>query len=409
MTVSLGDPPQVVVRSRIRAPRPEGLRIEPVALPCLEREWRDLERRARTRNVFVSWPFLSTWWEHFRRDRKGRVWTVREPGGRLVAIVPLYEERVATRFGPVRVLRNVGYRDVVNPDFLDALCEPGREEAVARALVPVLESSGSWDFAEFSELDPEGSLARMAAVWARDGVVVRSEPRSTCPYIALPESFDAFLSGRNPHFRQQLRRYRRKIEKDFDVVWKRLGHDIDIPAGIEAMARLHQARMESTARGGNFRKSDYFAFQRALAHRLHETGQLFSWIVFIDGAPAATHYGFLTGRCYYGYQMGFDPRYHKYSPGHYMTGRVMEMLIDRGVREMNLLRGTDAWKFRWTDRTRRTITLRLLRPDWQSSLAYVRTQLSQSPALVARFLLGRETFDELRGALARWRGRLASP
>ncbi|RMF72178.1 MAG: GNAT family N-acetyltransferase, partial [Acidobacteria bacterium] len=344
---------------------------------------------------------------HFRRERQGRTWLARAADGTPVAIVPLYEEQVATRFGPVRVLRNVGYRDVVNPDFLDALCVPGWEEPVARALAPEILGGNGWDFAEFSELDPDGSLVRMASVWAgEDGLEVRREPRATCPYIELPGTFDEYLAGRNPHFRQQLRRYRRKIERDFQVVWKRLGEDIDISAGIEVMARLHQARMESTDRGGNFRKGDYFAFQRTLAHRLHRSGQLFSWIVFIDGAPAATHYGFVHGRVYYGYQMGFEPRYQRWSPGHYMTGRVMEMLIERGVREMNLLRGTDAWKFRWTDRTRRTVTLRLLRGDWRSSWAHVRSQLSQSPALVARFLLGRDAFDELRAALTRWRARL---
>ncbi|RMF74121.1 MAG: hypothetical protein D6738_07215, partial [Acidobacteria bacterium] len=93
----------VVVDEPPRAERPAGrpaaerrVTVEPVALPCLEREWTALEPRARTRNVFVSWPFVATWWEHFRRERQGRTWLARAADGTPVAIVPLYEEQVAT-------------------------------------------------------------------------------------------------------------------------------------------------------------------------------------------------------------------------------------------------------------------------------------------------------------------------
>lgn len=371
--------------------------MEPIA--TLAAEWDALRSRARTDNVFVGHAFLATWWEHFRRERDARIYVVREPHGRAIAIVPLYVEHKATRFGAVHVLRNVGFGDVVNPDFLDALCLPGDEDRVARALMPILRADRSWQHAEFSELAPEGSLVRMATLWQERGPLdVRIEPRSICPYIALPASFEDYLARCNPHFRQQLRRYRRKIEKDLAVEWRQVGVDVDVATGIEQLARLHQERMEATERGGNFRKDDYLAFHRGVAERLHRTGELFFWLVYVEGAPAATHYGFIDGATYYGYQMGFTSLYHKYSPGHYMTGRVMEMLIERGVREMNLLRGTDEWKFRWTETTRRTSTVRLLRRDLGSKLAYARDQVSQPPALVCRFLIGRDAFDELRRA-----------
>lgn len=373
--------------------------LEPIE--TLEREWDDLFARARTQNVFVSYTFLRTWWDHFARERDARLYVVREPDGRLVAIVPLCVEARETRLGSVVALRNLGYGDVVNPDFLDALVETGRETDVARALQAVLVGDASWHYAEFSELEPEGSLTRMAEHWhehSRGELRARQEPRSTCPFIKLPASFDDYLASCNPHFRQQLRRYRRKIEKDLRIEWKRVGEDVDVATGVEQLARLHQERMEATERGGNFRKDDYLAFHRDLAERMARKGGLFFWLIYVDGAPAATHYGFLDERSYYGYQMGFAPRYHKYSPGHYMTGRVMEMLIERGVGEMNLLRGTDEWKFRWTETTRKTATVRLWRRGFSSDWAYWREQLSQPPALVCRFLLGRDAFDEVRAA-----------
>ncbi len=380
--------------------------LEPIA--ALREEWDALLERARTRSVFMSWTFLCTWWEHFHRRRQPRVWVVREADGRVVAILPLYLELRSLRLGTVRVLRNMGFGDVVNPDFLDAIVERGRECEVAPLLLAALEADDGWEYAEFSELSPDGSMLLLAEQWERMGAFdARVERRARCPYITLPDSFDAFLKSRNSHFRQQLRRYRRKIERDLSVEWKQVGVDVDVAAGIEALARLHQERMEATERGGNFRKQDYLVFHRDLAERMVQTGQLYFWLLYVGGAPMATHFGYLDAGVYYGYQMGFSPRYHKWSPGHYMTGVVLEKLIALGAREMNLLRGTDAWKFRWTQSCRDTQALSLIRRGRLSYWAWVRANLSAPPAIALRFALGRDAFEQLREALATFRARMA--
>jgi CelD/BcsL family acetyltransferase involved in cellulose biosynthesis len=397
------------------APGPTGLSVQLAPLPALRAEWDWLEPRSRTRNVFTGWTFAEAWWEHFREGadgttpREGRVFVVRNGAGQPVAIVPLYVDPRPTRVGRARVLRNVGYGDVVNPDFLDALCIPGLEEPVAAALAPHLFRDPGWDFAQFSELAEGGSLSRMAEAWSEARLaLVRRETRSPCPYLELPGSFDEFMAARNPHFRQQLRRYRRKIERELGVEWKRVGKDLDVDAGMDLLARLHQARMEATGRGGNFKKDDYQRFHRALAARLAQSGELYFWILTIEGLPGASHYGFLHDGVYYGYQMGFTPQYERWSLGHYMTGVVVEKLIEEErAREMSLLRGRDAWKFRWTDSVRYTEAITMIRPGLRSRWLHFGAVVSQSPPLVLRSLIGRDAFDELRSATER-AGRLVT-
>ncbi|MFN7964634.1 MAG: GNAT family N-acetyltransferase [Acidobacteriota bacterium] len=375
----------------------------------LQSDWTELLTQARACNVFNSWEFLATWWEHFRRDRESRIFVVYDQT-RPIAIVPLCLQSRRGRFGRWRVLRNIGYGDVVNPDFLDALVVPGREDEVADAVAPLLLADPAWQFIELGELDAQGSMQQLARRWeTHHGLVRRIDPKSTCPYVPLPASFDAFLAARNSHFRQQLRRYRRVIERELAVEWKRVGLDLSIEDGIAALTHLHQERMEATERGGNFKKSDYQAFHRGLAERLDRSGALFFWVLYSRGEPIATHYGFLHGTTYYGYQMGFTLRHHRYSPGHYMTGVVIEKLIGLGAREMNLLRGTDNWKFRWTETVRQTINISLLRPTAASRWAFNRAGLSLPPALALRFLIGRESFEELRRAWTSWRAPSLEP
>jgi CelD/BcsL family acetyltransferase involved in cellulose biosynthesis len=381
------------------------LTAQRVPIGALREEWSGLAARARTANAFTSWTFLSTWWDHFGARREPRIYEVRRGDGRLVAVIPLYVEERRDRVGTFRVLSNLGYGAVVHPDFLDALVEKGAEEEVAEALRGPLGEDDSWDHAELSDLEPEGSFVRIGRQLADElHWDMTLERRSLCPTIRLPGSFEEYLATQNPHFRQQLRRYRRKIEKDLRVEWKRVGEDVDIGTGMLAITRLHQERMEATARGGNFRKRDYREFHRDLAERMNASGELFFWLLYSEEQPIATHYGLLSGGVYYGYQMGFSPRYQKWSPGHYMTGTVLEMLIERGAHEMNLLRGDDPWKLRWTQEKRHTVTLALVRPGLPSHLSWVRSNLSQPPAIALRFLMGRDSFDEIRAA---WKGSRA--
>lgn len=371
--------------------------VEPLA--GLEREWSVLAEISPTRSFFTGYTFNRVWWDSFRRQREERIYVVRDQQREAVAILPLYRERRRTRLGRVQYLALLGTGDRANPDFLDILVRPGLEAAAGAALLGSLRAQADWDFAEFNELDPAGVLPRLLGDWsARTGGELREEVRCTCPYIPLPDDFELFLKSCNPHFRQQLRRYRRVIERDLAPQWKKVGVDLGIPEGLRILADLHQERMEGTDRGGNFRNPEYAAFHRALAEGAAQSGELSLWILFLEGRPAASHYGFLSGGVYYGYQMGFAEKYARYSPGHYVTGIVLEKLIAARAREMNFLRGTDRWKFRWTDQVRTTRRFVLLSPGWRGRWAFTAVSLSQSPALALRFLIGRESFDEMRRA-----------
>ncbi len=375
------------------------MKVERSKLLDLRAEWEALLPRSTKRSVFMTWGFLATWWEHLARGREERTYVVRDAAGQVVAIVPLYRQVRATKLGRARILRNIGFGDLANPDFLDALVLPGRALDVADALEPVLFEERDWDYAEFSEVEDGAALLAMAARWReRRDLEQVVELRARCPFITLPRRYDDYLAACNPHFRQQIRRYRRVIERELAPQWKLVGRDVTVDEGMRMLADLHQDRMEATLRGGNFRREEYARFQEALAHRLHDAGDLWFWILFLEGRPAASHYGFLHDGVYYGYQMGFAVQYAKYSPGHYMTGVVMERLIEAGAREMNFLRGTDPWKFRWTERTRRTVTATLLPAGLGARLARARVGLDQSAPLALRYVMGREAFDEIRAA-----------
>jgi hypothetical protein len=69
----------------------EIIEIEPVAtLEPVRQEWTELATRSRS--VFKTWEWLSTWWDHFGEHRALMVVAVQSQD-RLVGILPLYRWR----------------------------------------------------------------------------------------------------------------------------------------------------------------------------------------------------------------------------------------------------------------------------------------------------------------------------
>jgi len=339
-------------------------------LGALGSEWDDLLARSAADTVFLTWDWLWTWWEVYGDGTRPCVALVRE-AGRLVAAAPCKIE-VRRHYGlTFRQLEFIGTGRAVWPDFLDFVIERGREAELAPALVDALARERGWDKLALTDmLETSPVRAPLTAALRAAGLRPRSENGTVCPYLRLPPTW-AELEARLTHnFRRNHRKKRRRLDAVL-VPWR--GSE-DVAAAIAALACLHQERMESSGRGGNFGKPGYRAFHERFAGRAAGRGWLYLAFLERAGKPIAGRYGFLYRGTYYAYQCGFDPAAAEDSPGEVLLGMVMEDLIGRGAAEFNFLRGAEPHKLHWTDQRRQTVRV----DGWR------RTTLSHAIALADR-------------------------
>ncbi len=322
-------------------------------LAALAPEWDELLARSASDTVFLTWAWLASWWDTYGDGLEPRVATVREDG-RLVAAAPCkIEER--RRYGlSFRQLEFIGTGRAVCPDFLDLVIERGREDELVPPLVAALAAERGWDKLAFTDIPADSPVrAALARALAAAGLRPRVETDRVCPYLPLPATW-AELEARLTHnFRRNHRKKRRRLPATL-VPWS---PGDDVGAALATLAQLHQERMESSGRGGNFRKPDYRAFHERFAARAAEQGWLYLAFLEHEGKPIAGRYGFLYRGTYYAYQSGFAPEAADDSPGEVLLGLVIEDLIGRGAREFNFLRGAQPHKLHWTDRRRETVRL----------------------------------------------------
>ncbi len=335
------------------APREVTVVRDPAAFPALAADWDALLARAACDTVFLTWDWLTSWWEVYGGDIAPCIVCVREDG-RLVAAAPLKIEP-RRRYGMrVRQLEFIGTGRAVCPDFLDFVVEAGREAELVPVLLDALARTSGWDRIALSDVLAT-SVARPAleGSMAAGGLRPFVQEDRVCPYLPLPATWAEMEQRLTHNFRRNHRKKRKRLGATL-VTWQ---PGEDVAAALATLAALHQGRMETSGRGGNFRKPDYFAFHQRFAARAAARGWLYLAFLEKDGRRIAGRYGFLYGGTYYAYQSGFDPALADESPGEILLGMVIEDLIARGAREFNFLRGPQPHKFHWTDKTRHTLRI----------------------------------------------------
>jgi len=249
--------------------------------------------------------------------------------------------------------------DLGCPDHLDV---PAVPNADLRAVVPALLSL-PWDVALLGNLAPDApNVARLAAAFEESGLVVRLEPRWSCPYLDLPSTWQEYLESLSSTRRQRLRRYERNLRRDHSVTVTDYGVD-RLEEGWRHLVALHERRWEGS---GVFSDPRVNQLHRWFVEELARRGDLWLATLDVDGEPAAAWYGFTDCGTVHFYQSGRDPRWEDQSVGVVLMTEMIRRAIERGYRRFDFLRGDEAYKTLWTTSQRVTAELVILRPGWRS-------------------------------------------
>ncbi len=288
-------------------------------------DWRRLAERAG--HVFATREWLQTWWRHHGRAGAALVGLVRAEGAP-VAIVPL---QVWWRPG-LPVLRFAGHGP---SDRLGPVCAPLSEPAAGAAVRAAIAAVPLRRFVLLAEhvAGDEGFAALTGArpLYAESSPVLRFEQRT----------WDEFLQARGRNFRQQARRFPRKLA-ELGAVSYRLADDPDrLQRDMDTLFALHRARWAGA-------ETPFLAaatFHREFAAQALARGWLRLRFLEIAGRPVAALYGFRFGGAESAYQAGRDPALREV--GFVLLTHAIREALGDGLAEFRLLRGGAAYKDRF--------------------------------------------------------------
>ncbi|MBK5254407.1 MAG: GNAT family N-acetyltransferase [Vicinamibacteria bacterium] len=326
------------------------LRVETVSDPAtftaMRGPWSQLLAESRSNTVFLTWEWLHSWWRHLAGDRRLALLTVRR-AGELVAIAPFAASR--NRWLGLSTLEFLG-TGRVGSDYLDMIIRRGEEAETLQTLTDhVVRGAAVMDL---RQVLASSASRRMASALRRSGCSIRARRTHRALFIDLRGlSFEAYLAGLGSQHRYNFQRRLRKLESSPGFAFECASSPARRAEVLKMLFELHRLRWEG--RGGDgLVGQGVQEFHEEFSTLALERGWLRLFVLWLDGAPAATLYAFRHGSVFSFYQSGFDPRFSKLSVGLVALGLAIKSAIGEGAREFDLLHGVEPYKFHWASESR---------------------------------------------------------
>jgi len=313
-------------------------------LAALADEWRSLAAICRTATIFQTYEWNAVWWRTVGKRSGARlaILTFRDPAERLVGIAPL----VRSSWYGLPVTR-LTFLAMGASDYLDLLAAPGCEGRVVESFYRYLADARGWQAVDLRQLR-DGGLLRSNPGPEHGDLNVVEAPQERCPFLLLPDTWDALARGFGKKTRSNIGYYDRALQKSFSVEIGCVRSCDEAEHELARLFALHRKRWNKRWLPGVFVGSRIQGFHRDLAKTLLERGWLRLFYLRLDGVTQASLYCFsFAGRmCYY--QAGFEPGLARFSPGTVLTAHAMRIAIDEACTVFDLLRGDEPYKAKWT-------------------------------------------------------------
>jgi CelD/BcsL family acetyltransferase involved in cellulose biosynthesis len=295
--------------------------------------WDDLVAASRLRSPFLSWTWQCEWSRTFAEQRRVEVRCVEDGGGNLVALLPLYESAAGT-------METVGGADV--SDYLDLIAVQGREEEAWMALLQSRTADPiEWTMHAVPEASP--TVRSLPPLASACGLQVWAAVEERCPVLALPSSWEAYLSRLSGKHRHELQRKMRRLEREApEARISSVGTPTDIEARIGDFLRLHRSSRVGKARFMDEQMERFF--RRALT-AFAERGAARLWFLDTSWGPIAAFVTIQWDGTVGLYNSGFAPERATLSPGVVLLARVIRDAIERRCTKFDFLRGEERYKY----------------------------------------------------------------
>lgn len=313
-----------------------------ITLDCTERcfdlpEWPALLQRDPNRQLFAYPEWQRAWWEEFKAGKELFLLILRR-GDDTVGIVPLYRKIDGER----KIFRFIGGIDLT--DYLGPICSLDDRDDVADALVTWLATTEvEWDeFDAHSMPVPLGFSEFLVDRADAQGFSVTLEQEETSAVLALPSSWDAYLAALGSKDRHELRRKRRRLERDHPDAVVRSSSAETFDADFKTFVAMHRG---AEGHKGHFLRPEIVTFFERIARVGLDKGWLRLDLLEIGGNAIASTFGFQLERKFYLYNSAYEPDASRLSPGLVLVSKLVARAIEDRLELFDLLRGPERYKY----------------------------------------------------------------
>ena len=289
---------------------------------------------------FQTLEWLEVYWRHFGTEQQLRAMIVTE-GSQPIGILPLVVKTESTRVGPIRYL-------TYPLDYWGSYFGPigFQPELVLQAgLAHIQQTDRDWDVLELRwQGHTDESLEKTEEAMGELGYAPCATRQDHTAQIRLTGSWEAYLASRTRKWRNNYRRWKRKLTARGKVEHLRYRppgekHGEADPRWdlYETCLRLAENSWQgSSTTGTTLTHSEVAEFLRDAHEAAARTGSLDLNLLYCDEQPVAFAYNYSRHGYVYGLRVGFDPDYAREGAGNLLYALTIEDSFERGDRLYDL-------------------------------------------------------------------------
>lgn len=322
------------------------------ALRDLREPWARVWQASADRSPFLTWEWVTTWWDHFGAGDRLEVLLALDDDGDAVGIAPLLRTQLGVAPAASTMLVGIGQE---NADYGGFLLGDRPEETGALFLGHVLDAVQRGASLNLTRLRPEGDLLPIVqeeVARRGKGLALVEEQSTAYPYLDLTAVEDP---GAYVHKMDTKNDVRRRTKRLAELHELRFDYDAEpTDENLNALFELSNRRWDTKdgRMAGLFAGARGRAFISDVTRALRPEGHVRVSLLRADDLLVAARFGFECDGAYLGYKECFDPEYSKYGPGQMLTSRILHLEVERGMREFDFLRGEGAHKAAWVNAER---------------------------------------------------------
>ncbi len=356
--------------------------------------WNAVLEQCPRGNVFLTWEWVSNWVDVYVGENQLLTIVVFQDAlPRAIAPLCVQEERFLGGI-EMKVLRFLGSGEVC-ADHLDMMITgdpPGEWSTLIwdQLFGPLRRE---WDVFEY--YDTPGTspvLNAFRSLALRDKRCMRSElvGYGVCPYLELPETWEAFLGRWSGSRRYTITYSMKKLAEQGSLEIRFCENPEELSNQMESFISLHQKSWNERGKPGAFSRGRFSEFHRRVARDFLGKGILFLCSFALDGTHIGSLYGFEYDKTVYYYLMGVERNpVKRVKTGTAVIGYCIEQAIRRGCREFDFLRGEEEYKYRWTATDRRNPRVRFYNRTGRAAAFLVRNNSLGLGKKIIKVLSGR--------------------
>lgn len=311
-----------------------GLRVErvddPNELAELRDPWNALAAGTERAQFFQTYDWFASYWRHYGNDQQLHLLLVRDEQ-KLIGIVPLVIRTERRQVGRLNVLTYPldDWGSFYHPVSTD------NQRTITAAVDYLRQNQKRWEILSWRWCDPH-QAATISTAMNDAGMRTFGSVRETSALIDLPSDWDAYLSSRGSKFRNNVKRWTRRVnelgtlryEKYRPTASDNTSPRWDLYDSCEALAaKSWQGSSES---GTTLSHQDIRPFLRNVHEVAAKAGGLDLNLLYLNEHPVAFEYGYWYCGYKYSLRFGYDDKLCKAGVGNLMWLETIKASIERG-------------------------------------------------------------------------------